>query len=383
MNNIKSHSTITSSLSLSKLVCICTSLIIHTTLFTSIQLTTKSTVTYTFCNAFAHALTLTPRTQTRLNAAIRRNSDLSGYSIDDLRKIAAKKGYDTTGMDRAGLENIAIGWSTKQTPNFPFDNNMNTGMRSANINPNNPNSSASSNADPSSLPKLQPAITNVNNGMNNSYQSSGRQEPTIWQRQRMEQQQEQMRQEQMEQQMRQEQRSVRQQEIMRQQQMQQQQMQQQQQEIMRQQQMQQMQQQQMQRQPLMSQSPQQPSLPNNNNNNSQTQFQSPYNSQQRPQQYDASSQTNNYNNSFSIRNMSQPMKAFGIGFFSGFIAVSPVTFTHHTFFPAEIITNTESQWLFDTFTGAIAAGAFATVYRYFVKEVKDDNLVSFSFSLLF
>ena len=81
--------------------------------------------------------------------------------------------------------------------------------------------------------------------------------------------------------------------------------------------------------------------------------------------------------------MSQPMKAFVIGFFSGFIAVSPITFTHHMFFPAEIITNSESQWLFDTFTGAIAAGAFATVYRFFVKEVKDDNLVSVFFLIFF
>lgn len=375
MNKNKlSHSTSTLfKLPLSKFVCVCT----ITTLFTCIPVQIMSTCTFT-----THALTpiqirvplssitkvavATFDTRTRLNAAIRRNSDLSGYSIDDLRKIAAKKGYDTTGMDRAGLENIAIGWSTKQTPNFPFDNNMNTGgMRSASVN--------NSSADPARLPKLQPAVNyvnyvnngnNGNDGMNNNNnpnQSSGRQEPTVWQRQRMQQQQEQMRQEQMEQQMRQEQNSVRRQEMMRQQQIQQQQMQQQ--EMMRQQQQQQMQ--------------QQPFLPPSKERSQQRAQQR---AQQRPPQYDFSSQQNNNNNNFlSIQNMSQPMKAFGIGFFSGFIAVSPITFTHHMFFPAEIITNSESQWLFDTLTGAIAAGAFATVYRFFVKEVKDDNLVSFFF----
>ncbi len=65
------------------------------------------------------------------------------------------------------------------------------------------------------------------------------------------------------------------------------------------------------------------------------------------------------------------------GFFGGGFAVLPITYLHNYEFPSEIITNQMSQWYFDTFTGAISAAAFACVYRYFVKERKDDLLVSF------
>ncbi len=59
-------------------------------------------------------------------------------------------------------------------------------------------------------------------------------------------------------------------------------------------------------------------------------------------------------------------KASIVGFFTGAIAVSPVTYLHTYTFPSEIIENQLSQFMFDTFTGGISAGAFATIYRYFI-----------------
>ena len=77
-----------------------------------------------------------------------------------------------------------------------------------------------------------------------------------------------------------------------------------------------------------------------------------------------------------IANNEQSLKAAFVGFCAGGVAVSPFTYVHNIFFPVEIITNQISQWEFDTVQGAVAAGAFAAVYRYFVKEEKDEALVS-------
>lgn len=70
------------------------------------------------------------------------------------------------------------------------------------------------------------------------------------------------------------------------------------------------------------------------------------------------------------------LRAYAAGFFGGGFAVTPVTYLHNIKFPSEIIVNQMSQWEFDTFTGAVSAGAFAIVYRYFVKEQKDDALAN-------
>lgn len=82
-----------------------------------------------------------------------------------------------------------------------------------------------------------------------------------------------------------------------------------------------------------------------------------------------------------VANKEQSLKAAFVGFCAGGVAVSPFTYVHNIFFPVEIITNQISQWEFDTVQGAVAAGAFAAVYRYFVKEEKDEALVSCMYAL--
>ena len=65
-----------------------------------------------------------------------------------------------------------------------------------------------------------------------------------------------------------------------------------------------------------------------------------------------------------------------MGCVSGAVAISPIAYLHTYTFPSEIIVNELSQFQFDTFTGAIARGSFTSVYRYFLKEVKDNILVN-------
>ena len=74
----------------------------------------------------------------------------------------------------------------------------------------------------------------------------------------------------------------------------------------------------------------------------------------------------------------EQVKTFSVGFVIGLVATSPLAFAHHQFYPGEIMTNGDSQWQFDTLAGALAATAFAPVYRYFVKDEEDEGLVSFS-----
>jgi hypothetical protein len=92
-------------------------------------------------------------------------------------------------------------------------------------------------------------------------------------------------------------------------------------------------------------------------------------------QMDLNQNRNQYNGKRKIP-FEDSLRAAAVGFFGGGFAVTPVTYLHNFKFPGEIITNEMSQFQFDTFTGAISAAAFAAVYRYFVKEQKDDVLVS-------
>ena len=62
------------------------------------------------------------------------------------------------------------------------------------------------------------------------------------------------------------------------------------------------------------------------------------------------------------------MRATVVGFFTGGIAVSPVSYLHNIQLPSEIIVNEMSKFEFDILTGGIAGAAFAMLYRYFVTE---------------
>jgi len=70
---------------------------------------------------------------------------------------------------------------------------------------------------------------------------------------------------------------------------------------------------------------------------------------------------------------SESLKASVVGFFTGIVAVSPVTYLHINFFPSEIINNESSQFLFDTVTGGVSAAAFATIYQYFIQPYPTKN----------
>lgn len=65
-----------------------------------------------------------------------------------------------------------------------------------------------------------------------------------------------------------------------------------------------------------------------------------------------------------------------IGFFVGSVAISPITYAHNNFFPAEVLANPSSQWEFDTLVGGLSGAAFAAVYRYFIKEDKDETVTN-------
>jgi len=64
---------------------------------------------------------------------------------------------------------------------------------------------------------------------------------------------------------------------------------------------------------------------------------------------------------------SPTLRASIVGFITGIVAVSPVTYLDSHNLPSELIENESSQFLFDTLTGGISAAAFATVYRYFIE----------------
>jgi len=70
---------------------------------------------------------------------------------------------------------------------------------------------------------------------------------------------------------------------------------------------------------------------------------------------------------------SPSLRAFVVGFATGIIALSPVTYLSLHTIPSEIIENGSSQFLFDTVTGGISAGAFATIYRYFIQAYPNKN----------
>lgn len=65
-----------------------------------------------------------------------------------------------------------------------------------------------------------------------------------------------------------------------------------------------------------------------------------------------------------------------LGMVVGPLAVSPVAFLHNFVYPGGIITNQMSQFQFDTLTGGFSAAGFAILYRHFIKEEKDETLVS-------
>ena len=90
-------------------------------------------------------------------------------------------------------------------------------------------------------------------------------------------------------------------------------------------------------------------------------------------------QNSNANNNMQPRSNSvfkDSMRAAVVGFFTGGIAVSPVSYLHNIQLPSEIIVNEMSQFEFDILTGGIAGAAFAMLYRYFVTEDKDESFVS-------
>jgi len=70
------------------------------------------------------------------------------------------------------------------------------------------------------------------------------------------------------------------------------------------------------------------------------------------------------------------MKSGLLGMVVGPLAVSPVAFLHNFVYPGDIVTNQMSQFQFDTLTGGFSAAGFAVLYRYFIKEEKDETLVS-------
>jgi hypothetical protein len=65
-----------------------------------------------------------------------------------------------------------------------------------------------------------------------------------------------------------------------------------------------------------------------------------------------------------------------LGMVVGPLVVSPVTFLHNVVYPGGIVTNQLSQFEFDTLTGGFSAAGFAILYRHFIKEEKDETLVS-------
>jgi len=71
-------------------------------------------------------------------------------------------------------------------------------------------------------------------------------------------------------------------------------------------------------------------------------------------------------------------KAGLVGMLVGPVAVSPITYLHNYVFPGDVITDQLSQFEFDTLAGGFAAAGFAVLYRHFIKDDKDETLVSFN-----
>lgn len=70
------------------------------------------------------------------------------------------------------------------------------------------------------------------------------------------------------------------------------------------------------------------------------------------------------------------VKSAFVGFLAGGVAVSPITYLHNIQIPSEIITNEMSQFQFDTLSGSISGAAFAMLYRYFIKEEKEELIAN-------
>jgi len=70
---------------------------------------------------------------------------------------------------------------------------------------------------------------------------------------------------------------------------------------------------------------------------------------------------------------SPSLRAFVVGFVTGVIVMSPATYLSSHTFPSEIIENESSQFLFDIVTGGISAGVFATIYRYLIQPYPNRN----------
>ena len=70
------------------------------------------------------------------------------------------------------------------------------------------------------------------------------------------------------------------------------------------------------------------------------------------------------------------MKSAAIGTFAGGFATAPFAYLQNFLIPSEIISNELSQFEFDTLAGSLSGSAFALLYSYFVKDEKDEELVS-------
>ena len=270
------------------------------------------------------------RTRTRTPTITSLNSqrrDISDLSMDELSRIAQKQGYDTFGMDRMALETIVGGW-TGGGVKPPIDVNFEGIIDDKNAN--NRDSMMYGMNDPYQQQQQQQQPSYYENGNMPGWIDTGgdgrnvqppRRARTFTPQQQQQQQQQQYYEDQS--------------------------------------------QQRMPRRRTFQ-------LPFQD----QQQYGPEYGPQQQYQQTPSSSSSSKSKSSYIMtKDTEQTLRSILIGFISGGIASSPMTYVHNTFFPSEIIINQVSQWYFDTFVGAIAAGAFAVVYRYFIRDDKDDWLV--------